>query len=210
MAHHVWPADTVFTRLELEPQNRACPQCAHRLRLCDHRHRRLFTLDDPLQLVCKLAYCPDQDCRGVTAVAEELAEVRQQAERVAEVNACLGEATQPCAQRQAAFEELRQRFQTAAQPFTEHLAELMGRWQAGLFAGGDDLELPGDNLELERWFRQPKGHARRIHGRAQGVRHRSGGTDLAAGVKRAGEPSPAVQGGGPEPLSGRRGTSLSA
>jgi hypothetical protein len=64
MAHHVWPADTVFTRLELEPQNRACPQCAHRLRLCDHRHRRLFTLDGPLQLVCKLAHCPDPDCPG--------------------------------------------------------------------------------------------------------------------------------------------------
>ena len=109
--------------------------------------------------------------RGLTAVAEELAEVRQQAERVAEVNACLSEATPSCAQRQAAFEELRQRLQTEAQSFTEHLAELMGRWQAGLFAGGDDLELPGDNLELERWFRQPQGHARRIHGRAHaGVR----------------------------------------
>jgi hypothetical protein len=64
MAHHVWPADTVFTRLELEPQDRSCPQCAGRLRLCDHRHRRLFTLDGPLHLVCKLAHCTNPSCTG--------------------------------------------------------------------------------------------------------------------------------------------------
>jgi hypothetical protein len=59
---HPWPADTVFTRLELEPQNRHCPHCSGRLRLCDHRHRRLFTFDGPLHLVCKLAHCPDPLC----------------------------------------------------------------------------------------------------------------------------------------------------
>ena len=37
--------------------------------------------------------------------------------------------------------------------------------------GGDDAHLPRDNLDLERWFRQPKGHERRIHGRKHaGVR----------------------------------------
>ena len=35
----------------------------------------------------------------------------------------------------------------------------------------DDLDLPADNLALERAFRLPKGHERRIHGRAHaGVR----------------------------------------
>jgi hypothetical protein len=64
MATHVWPADTAFRRLELEPQDRACPHCSRRLRLCDHRHRKLFTLQGPLHLVCKLAHCPDRDCPG--------------------------------------------------------------------------------------------------------------------------------------------------
>src|SRR5271165_162617 len=64
MAHHVWPAATVFTRLELEPQDRACLYCTRRTRLCDHRHRRLFTLQGPLHLVCKLAHCPDPHCLG--------------------------------------------------------------------------------------------------------------------------------------------------
>jgi hypothetical protein len=41
----------------------------------------------------------------------------------------------------------------------------------GLFAGGDDHALPLDNLDLERAFRLPKGHERRIHGHAHaGVR----------------------------------------
>lgn len=47
----------------------------------------------------------------------------------------------------------------------------MGSFAPGLFAGGDLLDLPQDNLDLERWFRQPKGHERRIHGHAHaGVR----------------------------------------
>ncbi len=33
------------------------------------------------------------------------------------------------------------------------------------------MDLPQDNLDLERWFRNPKGHERRIHGHAHaGVR----------------------------------------
>ena len=43
------------------------------------------------------------------------------------------------------------------------MAKVMASFQPGLFAGGD-LELARDNLELERFFRLPKGHERRIHG----------------------------------------------
>jgi len=47
----------------------------------------------------------------------------------------------------------------------------MRSFEPGLFVGGDDPGLPQDNLDLERWFRQPKGHERRIHGhRHAGVR----------------------------------------
>lgn len=47
----------------------------------------------------------------------------------------------------------------------------MAAFAIGLFAGGDDLDLPADNLDLERAFRLPKGHERRIHGHAHaGVR----------------------------------------
>jgi len=47
----------------------------------------------------------------------------------------------------------------------------MTSFAPGLFAGGDSADLPGDNLDLERAFRLPKGHERRIHGHAHaGVR----------------------------------------
>lgn len=32
-------------------------------------------------------------------------------------------------------------------------------------AGGDEVDLPRDNLDLERWLRPPKGHEQRIHRR---------------------------------------------
>jgi hypothetical protein len=76
----------------------------------------------------------------------------------------------PLEDRRQRFENLQQQFATqgaATEPpdsFVQHLAKLMISFLAGLFVAAV-AELPRDNLELERWFRQPKGHARRIHGR---------------------------------------------
>ena len=42
---------------------------------------------------------------------------------------------------------------------------------AGLFVGAEEYEAIRANLELERWFRLPKSHERRIHGhRHAGIR----------------------------------------
>ncbi len=72
--------------------------------------------------------------------------------------------------RRRKFEELRQSFSQQKDSFAQHLVKLMTSFLAGLFLGPVD-ELPRDNLDLERWFRQPKGHERRIHGRRHaGVR----------------------------------------
>ena len=47
----------------------------------------------------------------------------------------------------------------------------MTSFAPGLFAGGQAMAFLQDNLDLERWFRNPKGHERRIHGhRHAGVR----------------------------------------
>ena len=47
----------------------------------------------------------------------------------------------------------------------------MASFAPGLFVGGQEADIPLDNLDLERWFKQPKGHERRIHGhRHAGVR----------------------------------------
>jgi hypothetical protein len=51
------------------------------------------------------------------------------------------------------------------------MSKIMLSFEPGLFVGSDDLELPADNLDLERWFKEPKGHERKIHGRRHsGVR----------------------------------------
>src|SRR5438270_7931785 len=63
MAYH-WPADTDFALWELDVLDRNCPACGRMMHICDHRYRRLHTLDGPVQLVCKLNHCPDRACPG--------------------------------------------------------------------------------------------------------------------------------------------------
>jgi hypothetical protein len=59
-----WPADTDYALWELDVLDRACPVCGRMMHICDHRYRRLHTLEGPVQLVCKLNHCPDRDCPG--------------------------------------------------------------------------------------------------------------------------------------------------
>jgi hypothetical protein len=51
------------------------------------------------------------------------------------------------------------------------MAVVMTSFLAGLFVGEGTFEEIRDNLDLERWFRLPKNHERRIHGhRHAGIR----------------------------------------
>ena len=51
------------------------------------------------------------------------------------------------------------------------MAAVMSSFLAGLFVGEGTFEEIRDNLDLERWFRLPKSHERRIHGhRHAGIR----------------------------------------
>ena len=51
------------------------------------------------------------------------------------------------------------------------MAQVMLSFAAGLFVGPGIFEHIRDNLDLERWFRLPKSHERRIHGhRHAGIR----------------------------------------
>ncbi|MGZ3472505.1 MAG: hypothetical protein ACXVA6_21285 [Isosphaeraceae bacterium] len=61
---HRWPADTDFIVWELDVLVRDCASCGRMMHICDHRYRRFFTLEGPVQLVCKLNHCPDPDCPG--------------------------------------------------------------------------------------------------------------------------------------------------
>jgi hypothetical protein len=59
-----WPADTDFAVWELDVIDRVCSTCGRMMYICDHRYRRLHTLEGPVQLVCKLNHCPNPRCPG--------------------------------------------------------------------------------------------------------------------------------------------------
>jgi len=61
-----WPEETVFTRLVLTVEEPWCRTCGGALTICDHRHHRVFTLNGPVQLVCKLAHGPARACPAHT------------------------------------------------------------------------------------------------------------------------------------------------
>jgi hypothetical protein len=63
------------------------------------------------------------------------------------------------------------RFREKTDEIHQHFAAIMLSFLAGLYVGGARFAKIRDNLDLERWFRLPKSHERRIHGhRHAGVR----------------------------------------
>ena len=69
-----------------------------------------------------------------------------------------------CTIREQRFAILRDQLRFSDDLVQRHMGTVMASFQVGLFVGGDDAAMPRDNLDLERWFRQPKGHERHIHG----------------------------------------------
>jgi hypothetical protein len=61
---YAWPEDTDFAFWELDVLDRACAVCGRTMYVCDHRYRRVHTLEGPVQLACKLNHCPDPNCPG--------------------------------------------------------------------------------------------------------------------------------------------------
>jgi hypothetical protein len=124
-----------------------------------------------------LAACID---RGLDLVRPEQETLRRHVEVIVEVAATLDPANGRRAQREDDFEGLLGRLDGNDGPIPAHLAGVMRSFRPGLFAGGDAADRVRDNLDLERWFRLPKGHERRIHGRSHaGVRIVQEGPTLA-------------------------------
>ncbi len=74
-------------------------------------------------------------------------------------------------QRKRRYHRLKRRLKQSADSVRIQMAGVMVGFTAGLFAGPEADQEIRDNLDLERWFRLPKGHERRIHGRKHaGVR----------------------------------------
>jgi hypothetical protein len=62
------------------------------------------------------------------------------------------------------FKRLKRRFARSNDSVKNSMSETMQSFRASLFVNDDELSMPEDNLDLERWFKKPKGHERKIHG----------------------------------------------
>lgn len=109
--------------------------------------------------------------RGTALVSEELQGIAAYAAEVQRVQDLLNAEAGTAKSRKAKFQKLATKNAAALDPILQHMGRTMKSFAKGLFAGGDDPDLPTDNLDLERSFRLPKSHERRIHGHAHaGVR----------------------------------------
>jgi hypothetical protein len=125
-------------------------------------------------------------------VRAEQETIRDQVQAIAEVAATLEPEGDDGAARREQFVALIDRFERAEDPVRGQMAKVMISFLAGLFVGGTKWQEVRDNLDLERWFRLPKSHERRIHGhRHAGVRIvQDGPTLLLALDAHAAHPGP--------------------
>jgi hypothetical protein len=117
----------------------------------------------------RLAGCID---RGLEVSRDALEQVGLYAQDLQAVDDTLRpSATATGDEREARFSSLQQGWQSNTDPVHQHFAKMMSSFEPGVFVGGEAADFPADNLDLERWFKGPKGHERRIHGhRHAGVR----------------------------------------
>jgi hypothetical protein len=105
------------------------------------------------------------------AVAQEQEPLREYVGDMEQIQATLDAKQGNSTQRAQRFDRLQKRLAASADPVRQQMAGVMAAFVGGLFVGDDVEGVPQDDLDLERWFRLPKGHERRIHGhRHAGVR----------------------------------------
>lgn len=115
-----------------------------------------------------MAACID---KGLDLVRPQQETIRRHVATIEEVAATLDPTGKRSTRRQSDFDAILDRLDGDGDPIHEQMVGVMRGFRAGLFVGGDAMDHVQDNLELERWFRLPKGHERRIHGhRHAGVR----------------------------------------
>ena len=116
----------------------------------------------------RLAGCIDQ---GRKRVLETQKQVEAYAEAIRYVDATLDPASDSWAIRKRIYQTIGSGRLDEEDSIWQEMGRVMASFKKGLFVGGGRSDLPRDNLDLERWFRLPKGHERRIHGRSHaGVR----------------------------------------
>jgi hypothetical protein len=117
----------------------------------------------------RLAGCID---RGLEVACEALTQVGHYVQDLRAVDGLLRPSDEATGEeREAQFVSLWPEWAASVDLMHQQFAKVMSSFEPGLFVGGEGADFPADNLDLERWFKWPKGHERRIHGRRHaGVR----------------------------------------
>jgi hypothetical protein len=105
----------------------------------------------------RLAGCIDQ---GRSLVAATQKQVAGYVVTIQQVDALLDPATGRYAKRRRQYDALARALLRNKDTIRQRMGRVMTSFQPGLFAGGNRGDWPRDNLDLERWFRLPKGHER--------------------------------------------------
>lgn len=109
--------------------------------------------------------------KGKSLVVEAQKQIATYVEKIRKVDGALDPASDGWAQRKRIYGLIERELLADDDSICQQMGRVMASFKPGLFAGGGRADLPRDNLDLERWFRLPKGHERRIHGRCHaGVR----------------------------------------
>jgi hypothetical protein len=113
-------------------------------------------------LLERLIGCID---KGKGLVVDTQKQVAAYVETIRQIDATLDPASADWAQRKRCYDTIGSDLLADEDSICQQMGRVMASFKPGLFAGGGRADLPRDNLDLERWFRLPKGHERRIHGR---------------------------------------------
>jgi hypothetical protein len=109
--------------------------------------------------------------KGRTLVAAQQKQVETYVETIRSVDVTLDPAWDNWATRKRIYSAIEGGLLDEEDLICQQMGRVMASFKKGLFIGGGRGDWPRDNLDLERWFRLPKGHERRIHGRCHaGVR----------------------------------------
>lgn len=130
--------------------------------ICQSLERNLEQPPTPISSKLRKLY----DCiqRGLSIYNQDKAQIGDYVKDIKRVFETLNPENGLLAERQAQFQQFTTEFAQAADPIKTYMSDIMQSFEGGLFVGSDDRDIPGDNLDLERWIKKPKGHERRIHG----------------------------------------------
>lgn len=111
----------------------------------------------------RLAGCID---RGMEGAREALTHVGHYVQDLRSVDGLLKPSDEATGEeREAQCVSLWQEWEASVDPIHQQFAKVMSSVAPGVFVGGEAADFPADNVDVERWFKRPKGHERRIHGR---------------------------------------------